>query len=102
MNKALKLLSILPFCLSSTAFANDTCYVSYYDFENIVPHVDIEICPGMDVNMDENFCRIGVSLDHITVYRFEYGDKQNCMVAAKTYQINDFIHEFGAIHTVEE
>ena len=87
--------------LPSAAVADQHCYITYHEFEEKVPHLDVDQCPGAKATDDNSFCRLVVSGAEIAVYEFEYGDEENCLTNVTRYDGGDFIKRFGARYTSE-
>ncbi|MDJ0947777.1 MAG: hypothetical protein QNJ94_02555 [Alphaproteobacteria bacterium] len=92
--------SLLGLLFSTAALAEPQCYVSYHEFEEAVPHVDIDTCPEAVLAKDKGFCRMTINGDSVVVYHFRHGD-QSCLVAVKRYSWDTFVERFGVNYTAE-
>lgn len=81
--------------LAAPALAEKACFVSYSGFEEKVPHLDIEICPGTQMKAEEGFCRIGLDDGSVLIYTFRHTDAEPCLARVDRYEFNDFAGRFG-------
>ncbi len=85
--------------LAGAARAEKACFISYEGFEEKVPHLDLDICPGRQVKPEEAFCRIALTGGTVQVYLFRHVDGQPCLAAVDRYEFNDFVTRFGVNYT---
>ena len=52
------LLAAMAFGLVATVAKASDCTVTYSDFENSIPHVDLMTCPNDKPDEDTGFCRL--------------------------------------------
>ena len=88
--------SAILLALSAPALAEKACFISYEGFEEKVPHLDIDICPGTQMKPEEGFCRIALDGVAVLVYTFRHADPEPCLVRVDRYEFNDFAGRFGA------
>ena len=80
---------MLRFCLSAAAVlavvwsagparAQD-CPVSYSEFEDNIPHLDLPACPRNNPDPDKAFCRLVMDGDDAYVYVFTFTDDEPCL-----------------------
>ena len=81
--------------VSAPALAEKACFISYEGFEEKVPHLDIEICPGTQVKPQEGYCRIGLDGNTVLIYTFRHTDPEPCLARVDRYEFNDFAGRFG-------
>lgn len=81
--------------LAAPASAQKACFISYGGFEEKVPHLDIEVCPGAQVKPEEGFCRIGLDGGVVLIYTFRHTDAEPCLARVDTYEFNEFVQRFG-------
>jgi hypothetical protein len=86
--------------LSAAALAAEkACFISYAGFEEKVPHLDLDTCPGHQVKPEEAFCRIALQGAEVLVYLFRHVEGEPCLAAVDRYAFNDFVARFGANYT---
>lgn len=85
--------------LPVAALAEKACFVSYAGFEEKVPHLDIDVCPGHQVRPEEGFCRIALTGADVQVYLFRQMDGEPCLTQVDRYAFNEFVARFGANYT---
>lgn len=85
--------------LAGAARAEKACFIPYAGFEERVPHLDIETCPGHQVKPEEGFCRIALSGSSVQIYLFRQMEGEPCLAAVDRYEFNDFVARFGANYT---
>lgn len=83
---------VLP---ASASLADPACFVPYRDFEEAVPHMDLEACPGGVPSPEEGFCRLGLRGDTALLYVFRHIGGEPCLVRIDTLPFSDFIARFG-------
>lgn len=81
--------------LAGTARAEQACFLSYAGFEERVPHLDLDACPGDAVTPEEGFCRIALSGADVLVYQFRHAEPGPCLARLDRYAFNDFVARFG-------
>ena len=95
---AAALLAGLP--LARAAMAEKACFIPYAEFEEKVPHMDVEVCPGRTaLRPEEGFCRIALQGAEVLVYLFRHMEGEPCLAAADRYTANEFVARFGANYT---
>ena len=88
--------------LTGPALASPTCYITYTEFEELVPHFDTGNCPeriGDDPAVE--FCRMVLDKERVHVHHFIIGEDEACLTAIKTYDFNEFVGKFGATFETE-
>ena len=88
--------SLLGF--AAPALAEKACFISYGGFEEKVPHLDIETCPGQRMKPEEGFCRIGLDGSAVLVYTFRHTGAQPCLARVDRWEFNDFAARFGTTY----
>ena len=81
--------------LAGAARAETACFISYAGFEEKVPHLDLEACPGGAATPEGTFCRIALSGADVLVYQFRHGEPEPCLAKLDRYAFNDFVARFG-------
>jgi hypothetical protein len=81
--------------LAGAARAEQACFLSYAGFEEKIPHLDLDACPGGAVKPEEGFCRIALSGADVLIYEFRHGDPEPCLAKLDRYTFNDFVARFG-------
>ncbi|MBK1657551.1 hypothetical protein [Paracraurococcus ruber] len=84
---------------AAPAFAEKACFLSYAGFEEKVPHLDLDACPGGAVKPEDGFCRIALSGAEVLIYEFRHGDPEPCLARVDRYAFNDFVARFGTTYT---
>lgn len=87
---------------AAPAAAEGLCYLSYTEFEEEVPHFDVERCPGERLSVEEGFCRLGLEGSDVLIYQFRYGEEADCLVSVERMSFRDFSQRFGASYSAEE
>src|SRR5919202_3747651 len=72
------------------ALAEKACFFSYAGFEEKVPHLDLDICPGSQVTPEQGFCRIALQGHEVLIYLFRHGDPEPCLAQVDRYTFNEF------------
>ena len=99
-NLARGLAAIAALGLSAgAALAEKACFISYAGFEERVPHLDLDLCPGHQVKPEEGFCRIALSGSTVHVYLFRHLEGEPCLAGVDRYEFNDFAARFGVNYT---
>jgi hypothetical protein len=80
---------------AGAASAEQACFIAYSGFEEKVPHLDLDLCPGGQVTPEQGFCRIALSDSAVVVYIFRHGAGEPCLARADRYEFNDFVARFG-------
>ena len=89
------LLAVMLLLAGAVQAAEQACFLGYAGFEEKVPHLDLEACPGGAVTPEEGFCRIALSGADVLVYQFRHGDPEPCLAKLDRYAFNDFVARFG-------
>jgi len=86
--------------LSSSALlaAEPLCWVSYEDFEEHVPHVDLRQCP--EGRIENGFCRLAVDGDKVHVYYFSF-EGNICLYDQRSYSLARFLKRFGPSYSID-
>jgi len=84
---------------AGAARAEKACFLSYAGFEEKVPHLDLDLCPGGQAKPEEAFCRIALAGAEVTIYEFRQVDGEPCLVRADRYVFNEFVARFGVNYT---
>jgi hypothetical protein len=81
---------------AGAGLAERACFISYAGFEERVPHLDLDTCPGHEVKPEEGFCRIALNGDTVHVYLFRHqAEAEPCLAQVDRYEFNDFAARFG-------
>ena len=91
--------AIAALTLAGAARAEKACFISYAGFEERVPHLDLEICPGHQLKPEEGFCRITLSGSTVHVYLFRQVEGEPCLAGVDRYEFSDFAARFGVNYT---
>jgi hypothetical protein len=84
---------------ATPALAEKACFLAYSGFEEKVPHLDIEVCPGHQVTPEQGFCRIALQGHEVLVYLFRHGDgPEPCLAQVDRYTFNEFAARFGTVY----
>lgn len=84
---------------AGAARAEKACFISYAGFEEKIPHMDLDICPGHQVRPEEGFCRIALQGGEVLVYLFRHMEPEPCLAQVDRYPFSDFVARFGANYT---
>lgn len=95
-NKIFALLAMVFF--TSTARAEELCYVEYEQFELAVPHVDAMVCPDKNLSISDYFCRIAISGEKATLYTFQFVGDNACLIDAEEMTFREFRDRYGATY----
>ncbi|HLB07577.1 MAG TPA: hypothetical protein VJN41_07785 [Alphaproteobacteria bacterium] len=87
--------------LGSRVHAEERCYVPYAEFEGVMPHIDLMVCPPSVMGSEAEFCRLGVAGETIYVYRFAIGETEDCLIAVEAYRAADFFAQNGSRYHTE-
>jgi hypothetical protein len=98
MNRAIRPLLhaiVLLLGAAAPALAEKACFLSYTEFEERVPHFDIDRCPGQQVAPDEAFCRLALHGHEVLIYLFRHGGSEPCLAGIDRYTAAEFFARFG-------
>jgi hypothetical protein len=89
---------LLPLLLSFSALAQTVaqCWLPYAGFEERVPHLDLDRCPGDDPKPAEGFCRIAIQGNDVFIYVFRQDEQAGGPCLARVHRL-DF-NSFVALH----
>lgn len=73
--------------MASPAMAAEECLVGYGEFEEHVPHIDLERCPQGHSVKEEGFCRLSFHGAEVVIYGFEPQGEKVCLVWARVEKI---------------
>ena len=76
--------------VTTAALAND-CTVTYSDFEDNIPHVDLMTCPNNKPDEDTGFCRLAFNGKSATIFVFHYGEDDSCLADVKVMPVRNFL-----------
>ncbi len=88
-------LAALALLAGAEAWAGTACFLSYAGFEEKVPHLDLDACPGGAVKPEDGFCRIALQGADVLVYEFRHGGPEPCLARVDRHAFNDFVARFG-------
>lgn len=92
-------LATLPLVLILAVFAPQalyaaTCHVGYAEFEEAVPHIDIETCPkAIAVSAEDGFCRLGLTPKAAIIYVFRFAAHDACLADIRRASLKDFFYK---------
>lgn len=89
---------VMWWLMSSSMASEPQCWVSYEEFEEHVPHVDIRRCP--EDHIENGFCRLAVAGDKVHVYYFSF-EGNLCLYNQRSYTLTDFLKRFGPTYSIE-
>ncbi|MCB4823875.1 hypothetical protein [Roseicella aerolata] len=95
----MRILITLMLLLAGAAQAEKACFLRYAEFEEKVPHMDLDLCPGSNARPEEVFCRIALSGADVLIYEFRHTDGEPCLARVDRYAFNDFVARFGVNYT---
>jgi hypothetical protein len=95
----MRILVALMLLLAGAAQAEKACFLGYAGFEEKVPHMDLDLCPGSAAKPEEAFCRIALAGADVLVYEFRHIDGEPCLARVDRYAFNDFVARFGINYT---
>jgi hypothetical protein len=84
---------------AGVAGAEQACFIAYAGFEEKIPHMDLDLCPGGQVKPEQGFCRIALTGSAVVVYTFRHVGEAVCLTRADRYEFNDFVARFGVDYT---
>ena len=67
------------------------CQITYSDYEDGIPHVDLATCPDNMPDEDTGFCRLAFDGVKATVFAFHYGEDDACLAGIKQYPAGRFL-----------
>ena len=67
------------------------CQITYSDYEDGIPHLDLATCPGNMPDEDTEFCRLAFDGMQATVFAFHYTDDDACLAGIKQYPATRFL-----------
>jgi hypothetical protein len=90
---ALLLSASAPAAMAQTA----QCWLPYAGFEERVPHLDLDRCPGDDPKAAEGFCRIALQGNEVFIYAFRHDEQAGgpCLVRVQRQDFNSFVALHG-------
>ena len=91
----MRVLVALLLLLAGAARAEKACFLSYAGFEEKVPHLDLDACPGGAAKPEEAFCRIALAGADVLIYEFRQVDGEPCLAKVDRYGFNEFVARFG-------
>ncbi|MCW8085508.1 hypothetical protein [Sabulicella glaciei] len=93
------LLALAPLAAAAQA-PQARCWIDYAGFEERVPHLDIERCPGNDPTPEQGFCRIALQENSVLIYVFRHDQQAGgpCLVRIDRQYFNDFVGSQGTIY----
>ncbi|MFQ5534083.1 MAG: hypothetical protein ACE5EM_04580 [Sphingomonadales bacterium] len=95
MFKKLASAAVVTLLPASATLAAQACSVSYEEFEEAVPHIDLAQCPGVASADDKGFCRLTIEGDKLFVYSFHFIEQDACLVDINGYSFAEFKTRFG-------
>ena len=84
-------LAAMSFGLVATAALANDCTVTYSDFEDNIPHVDLMTCPNNKPDDDTGFCRLAFNGKSATIFVFHYGEDDSCLADVKVMPVRNFL-----------
>ena len=94
----MRVLVALLLLLAGAARAETACFISYAGFEEKVPHLDLEACPGGTATPEGTFCRIALAGAEVLIYEFRQVGGEPCLAKLDRYAFNDFVARFGTTY----
>ena len=95
----MRALVALMLLLAGAARAETACFLSYAGFEEKIPHLDLDACPGGAAKPEEAFCRIALAGADVLIYEFRHTPAEPCLARVDRYAFNDFVAKFGLSYT---
>ena len=89
------ILAALMVLAAGSAHAEKACFLSYAGFEEKVPHLDLDACPGSAAKPEEAFCRIALAGADVLIYEFRHIDGEPCLARLDRHGFNEFVARFG-------
>jgi hypothetical protein len=65
-------LAVLALAAGGAAQAEKACFISCAGFEEEIPHLDIDTCPGHLVKPEEGVCRVSLAGSTGQIYLFRH------------------------------
>ncbi len=78
--------------------AEPVCYISYANFEEKVPHMDLDACPGNDPAPEDGFCRIALHGAEVLIYVMRHTEAGPCLVRIDRSDFNAFVARNGVTY----
>ncbi len=85
----------LGFAAPSTGLAERACYIACGGLEKEIPHIDIGVCPGTQMEPEEGFCRVGSGGSAVLVRTFRRTDAELRPARVDRYEANDSAGRFS-------
>ena len=79
------------FGLSAAPALAAECQITYSDYEEGIPHVDLAVCPDNKPDEDTGFCRPAFDGMKATVFAFHYKGDDACLAGVKQYSVKQFL-----------
>ena len=79
------------FGLSAAPALAAECQITYSDYEEGIPHVDLAVCPDNKPDEDTGFCRLAFDGMKATVIAFHYKGDDACLAGVKQYSVKQFL-----------
>ena len=79
------------FGLSAAPALAAECQITYSDYEEGIPHVDLAVCPDNKPDEDTGFCRLAFDGTKATVFAFHYRGDDACLASVKQYSVKRFL-----------
>ena len=67
------------------------CQITYSDYEDGIPHVDLAVCPDNMPDEDTGFCRLAFDGMKATVFAFHYTGDDACLAGIEQYPATRFL-----------
>ena len=67
------------------------CQITYSDYEEGIPHVELAVCPDNKPDEDTGFCRFAFDGMKATVFAFHYKGDDACLAGVKQYSVKQFL-----------
>lgn len=95
MGRAIRLAALAMLAGAGAVRAEQACFIAYAGFEEKIPHMDLDLCPGSQMTPEQGFCRIALTGSAVVVYTFRHVGEAVCLARADRYEFNDFVARFG-------
>ena len=76
--------------IAAPALAEE-CQITYTDFEDGIPHVDLMTCPDNKPDDETGFCRLAFDGKSATIFVFHYGADDACLADVKHRPVRNFL-----------
>lgn len=92
---------LMPAMIQVAAAQTVQCWLPYSGFEERVPHLDLDRCPGDEPKATDGFCRLAIQGNEVFVYAFRHDEQAGgpCLVRVQRQDFNSFVALHGTTYS---